>query len=389
MNSKFLFIAILSLFFVSCGVNKRKQAEQIISEFQHKNIPYKQEAVFDIYANFKNGRLILKGEIDNLSTKDELLNALKSFKFTDEIVVLPDSTVGENTFGLVNLSAANLRVSPKHSAELVTQALLGTPVKILKKENGWYFVQTPDNYISWIDPSGIFPVSEIRLNNWHKSKRIIFNQDFGLVYESEKLENPVSDVTLGNILEELERTWRTVKVKFPNGRIGFVESKDWINFDEFKKSSQPNPEPVILLANKFIGRPYLWGGTSCKAMDCSGFVKTVYFMNGIILARDASLQIRHGESIETTNGFEQLNQGDLLFFGRKENEGQSEKVTHVALSLGGTEYIHASGLVKLNSFNTESKIYSEHRKNSFLKAKRILGSEGSEGVQRIINHPWY
>ncbi|MBT6766538.1 MAG: SH3 domain-containing protein, partial [Prolixibacteraceae bacterium] len=201
MNFKILLIAVLSLFFVACGIDKRKQAEQIINEFQQKNIPDKREAVFNIYPNFKNGNLILKGETDNLSTKDELLNALKSFNFTDEINVLPDSTIGGNNFGLINLSVANLRASPNHSSEMVTQALLGTPVKILKKENTWYLVQTPDDYISWIDASGIFTVSEIRLNNWRKAKRIIFNQDFSLVYESEKLENPISDVTLGSILE--------------------------------------------------------------------------------------------------------------------------------------------------------------------------------------------
>ena len=389
MNFKILLIAVLSLFFVACGIDKRKQAEQIINEIQQKNIPDKREAVFNIYPNFKNGNLILKGETDNLSTKDELLNALKSFNFTDEINVLPDSTIGGNNFGLINLSVANLRASPNHSSEMVTQALLGTPVKILKKENTWYLVQTPDDYISWIDASGIFTVSEIRLNNWRKAKRIIFNQDFSLVYESEKLENPISDVTLGSILEELEKNWRTTKVKFPDGRIGFVESKDWIDFDEFKNSSQPNSETVVMLADKFMGRPYLWGGTSCKAMDCSGFVKTVYFMNGIILARDASLQTRHGNFIETNNSFDQFNAGDLLFFGRKEKEGLAEKVTHVALSLGGTEYIHASGLVKLNSFNPESEIFSEYRKNSLLKARRIINSMNNENVQLINKHPWY
>lgn len=389
MYSKFFLIAILPLFFVSCGVNKRKQAEQIISEFQQKNIPDKREIVFDIYAGFKNGRLVIKGETDKMSIKNGLLNNLKSFKFTDEIVVLPDSTVGENTFGLIDLSVTNLRVAPQHSSELVTQALLGTPVKILKKEKGWYYIQTPDKYISWIDQSGIVPVSENQLNVWRKTKRVIFNQDFGLVYETEKLKNPVSDVTLGSILEEIERKRGTIKVKFPDGRLGYTESKNWIDFDEFKNTAHPNPEPLVLLANKFLGRPYLWGGTSCKAMDCSGFVKTVYFMNGIILSRDASLQSKYGEPIETDSGFEQLKPGDLLFFGRKEKEGQPEKITHVALSLGGTEYIHASGMVKLNSFDVKSTIFSEDRKNSFLKTKRILGSEGSKGVQLIKDHSWY
>ena len=108
-------------------------------------------------------------------------------------------------------------------------------------------------------------------------------------------------------------------------------------------------------------------------------------MNGIILARDASLQTNNGELTDTTNNFSNLQPGDLLFFGRT----QPEKVTHVALSLGGTEFIHASGRVKINSFDPESKIYSEYRKNSFIRARRIAGFEGTEGIQLVREHPWY
>ncbi len=138
-----------------------------------------------------------------------------------------------------------------------------------------------------------------------------------------------------------------------------------------------------------MGRPYLWGGTSARAMDCSGFVKTIYFMNGIIPARDASLQIKQGERIEVENDFSNLQTGDLLFFGQKQSESQPEKVTHVAISLGNTEFIHASGKVERNSFNPESSIFSEYRKNSFLGAKRIIGFENTNNIQTIKNHPWY
>ena len=53
-------------------------------------------------------------------------------------------------------------------------------------------------------------------------------------------------------------------------------------------------ESICKVARTFLGLPYLWGGSSAKAVDCSGFVQSVYFMNGLILPRDASLQALHG-----------------------------------------------------------------------------------------------
>jgi gamma-D-glutamyl-L-lysine dipeptidyl-peptidase len=115
----------------------------------------------------------------------------------------------------------------------------------------------------------------------------------------------------------------------------------------------------------------------------------VYFMHGIILARDASLQVRHGQFIKQDNFYEQLQPGDLLFFGRRENETQPERITHVAISLGKTEYIHAAGMVRQNSFNHNSDLYSAEREKTFISVRRIIGSEGTIGLQWIKQHPWY
>jgi gamma-D-glutamyl-L-lysine dipeptidyl-peptidase len=380
---------LIIIFAVSCGSNNRKQAAEIIKQFEQNNVSDKRETVFDVKVVFQNGKLVLKGKISDANLKEGLISELKSFKFTDEISLLPDSTVNGKNFALVNLSAANLRAAPVHSSELVTQALLGTPVKLLKKRGGWYLIQTPDHYIAWVDEAGIFRLTENDLEKWRQAERVLFTGSFTQIYKTDKLEQPLTDISMGGILEVREKGMNFINVKLPDGRAGYVSLQDWLDFSEFTKNARPDSLSLVDLAKKFAGRPYLWGGTSCLAVDCSGFTKMVYFMHGIILARDASLQVKHGQSVTPGNLYEQLEPGDLLFFGRKENENQPEKITHVAISLGKTEYIHAAGMVRQNSFNRNSDLYSEEREKSFTSARRVIGSEGTTGLQWVKLHPWY
>lgn len=384
----YLFI-LLAIVLTSCGVNKRRQAAEIIGNFEQENVADQREVVFEAEPKFVKGNLVIAGQTSEQQLKNKLLNELDEIQFVDKITVLPDSSVGEKTFGLINLSVANHRSAPSHSAELVTQSLLGTPVKILKKKNGWYFVQTPDKYISWVDNGGIYPITPDELKLWKNTQRLVFTGLTTTVYETGKMEQPVSDVVLGAILEKAGENRRTFQVKLPDNRQGFVDRENWISFEQFANQAGVDSAGIVKQAKKLKGRPYLWGGTSCNAMDCSGFTKTVYFMNGIILARDASLQTRHGNLIETSENFSELNPGDLLFFGRKATDEEQAKVTHVGISLGGTEFIHASGRVKMNSLHPDSANFSAFRRNSFIRARRIQGAEGTPGITKISEHPWY
>jgi len=83
--------------------------------------------------------------------------------------------------------------------------------------------------------------------------------------------------------------------------------------DEWLKSSSLTGESIVQTAKQLLGVPYLWGGTSTKGMDCSGFTKQVYFMHGIILARDASQQVRYGRLIDEVGDFSDARPGDLVF----------------------------------------------------------------------------
>ncbi|GAB3818070.1 hypothetical protein GCM10028895_14890 [Pontibacter rugosus] len=169
-----------------------------------------------------------------------------------------------------------------------------------------------------------------------------------------------------------EKSGDYYKVSFPDGREGYVPAAESIKYAEWVASRQPSSDNLVSTSKQLLGLPYLWGGTSFKGVDCSGFTKTVYFMNGLVLPRDASQQIHMGELVDTSKGWSNLQPGDLLFFGVPAKEGKSERVVHVGMWIGGDqEFIHSAGRVKISSMNPEAANYDESELKRFLRAKRI------------------
>ena len=139
-------------------------------------------------------------------------------------------------------------------------------------------------------------------------------------------------------------------------------------------------------SKRLMGLPYLWGGTSTKGVDCSGFTKTIYFLNGIVIPRDASQQIHTGEQIDEDQNFENLMPGDLLFFGSKATDTSSERVVHVGMWIGNNEFIHSAGRVKINSVDKDAHNYDAYNLNRYLRTKRPLNGS-KEGLINLKNTP--
>jgi cell wall-associated NlpC family hydrolase len=165
------------------------------------------------------------------------------------------------------------------------------------------------------------------------------------------------------------------KVKFPDGRIGYVKKTEAESLVEWIDSRNPTEGNLVKTARQFMGIPYLWGGTSPKAVDCSGYTKTVYFMNGIILPRDASQQDDIGMLVDDQKYFSRLLPGDLLFFGSAPTDSTEEKVVHVGMWIGNMKFIHSSGDVHISSMDFNASDFDEYNYNRYLKSKRILNSQ--------------
>ena len=378
----FFLTAMISL--ASCSKEDSSKAEEIINEVARDFAPDKRVALFDI--RLENGRL--EGETNLPEALESLKKSLKenSILVQDEVNILPGESLGGKHFAVVTLSVANIRSQPQHSAELSTQATLGTPLKVLKNESSWYLIQTPDQYISWIDAAGIELMDEREIEAWYNSKKMIYTDQVGYVYGSSDEELPVSDLVAGNILELLSEERSHYQVKLPDGRDGFVRKEEMEPFDEWTQSRDISATNLIGTAKNMMGVPYLWGGTSIKGMDCSGFTKTIFFLNGKVIPRDASQQIREGEEGDTEKNWENLQVGDLLIFGVPASDTSAGRVGHVGMWIGNDSFIHSRGRVRISSFDPASPDYDEYEFNRYLRTKRIVGKESKNviGVNEVI-----
>lgn len=355
------------------------QINQILDSIKLKMAPDTRTAIWEISTEKENNMYIFNGKVDNPLVKKEIQNAMakKGIKYKDNIVVLPNT---DKQWGLIMLSVASLRTAGKHAAEMATQAIMGTPVKVLEKKNDWYRIQTPDNYIAYVPSTSLKLLEKNEFENWKKSKRYIVT-----AYQTSLFESPgnkdaiVSDLVMGNILEYIGSEANIVKLRTPDGREGYANAGDVKELSSWADQSF-NPALIEKTARRMMGSPYLWGGTSTKANDCSGFSKTCYFANGIILQRDASQQALTGKKIDASD-WKSAETGDLLFFGSKNG-----RVTHVAIYLANGEYIHSSGRVKINSVDPEAKGYLT---TPFLSISRINGKIGTQGITKVKDNKWY
>lgn len=373
-----------------------KRINQLSTQVQKEYAPDKRTEFYELKLE-KSEPLSYHLQVSNPEAVQEFKALLKSENLSVILKedILPSKDLGEAIYGVSNLSVINTRYAPNHAAEMATQATLGTPVKILKKEKGHFFVRTPDNYLSWTESRGIIPMNKADFENWQSSQKIVYTDLFGFAYsEASESSSPVSDLVAGNILQLLDEANGFYKVSFPDKRIAYVSTKKAQLFDQWKKQSNPSADQILNTARNFLGIPYLWGGTSVKGLDCSGFTKTSYLLHGIVLPRDASQQALVGDAVDIlendtlsmSKALKNLKPGDHLFFAA---DKRTKKVTHTALYIGNGEFIHAAGLVRINSMISGSKNYDDFQSRTLVSARRVLSAIGDPEITRIDKHPYY
>jgi len=115
-------------------------------------------------------------------------------------------------------------------------------------------------------------------------------------------------------------------------------------------------------ALRFLGTPYVFGGTSTSGFDCSAYVQHVFAMVGISLPRTADAQYDAGHP--AVGG---PRAGDLVFF-----QTYAEGPSHVGIYLGKGKFVHASSSHGVMVSNLSDSYWAAR----YLGAKRLIASNG-------------
>ncbi len=295
----------------------------------------------------------------------------------------------EKRWAVVELSVNNMREQPDYAAEMGDQSLMGTLVEITGEDSYWRQIVNPKPYRAWVNAMGLVQMSEAEKDAYLEAPKYICTADYARIWsEPSEKSMGVCDFIAGDIVRKaLDSKGRAlthrkfVKVLLPSGRGGWVRKEAVEDFGDWTSTRSATAAEVLQNAYRFLGVPYLWGGTSIKGVDCSGLVWSAYFLSGVLLPRNASQQARVGQDIIPDT--EHLMSGDLLFFGRAATEEQSERVTHVGIYIGDGMYIHSSQLVRINSIDPTSEDYAGRGP---IRARRILTDPS---IPRIAESPYY
>lgn len=283
------------------------------------------------------------------------------------LLICLGASAQEKRMAVVEFSTSYLRLQPDYESPLETQELMGTVVEIVGEKSYWREVVTPQPYRAWCTDQGLVEMNQEELEAYMAAPKVMFMQLYGHIYTRPSLKSAtLCDLVGGDIMRFAGRKGKWTKVMLPSGKTGYVPSKELKEHKGFmsiamgegnsETISPETTEAIIAEAEKLVGVPYLWGGMSAKGVDCSGLVRISHIMNGILLPRNASQQIKCGDRVE----LDQLQRGDLVFFGTPATDEKPMRVTHVGIYLGDGRIIHSSHRVRINSLTPGETDYYEN-----------------------------
>lgn len=267
--------------------------------------------------------------------------------------------------------------------KVADEIFMGWAVGILEEKGNVCQVVTHHGYKGYMDAAQLIKIPAGKLKERDEREEICYLQA-GLtdVMDVPKVEGRVIvSLTRGSLVEPLlEKEGGYQRVRLSDGQEGYVPEKslkkrldtDRYLYEEgwnFHTQSLPgNMDPeafrrqVTDTARSYLGTQYRWGGKSAQGIDCSGTAFMSYFLNGILIYRDAS--IREEYPIKEIP-IENLKPADLLFFPG-----------HVAMYLGEGKYIHSTAYREsfgcvINSLNPGDGDYREDLKEKLTAAGRL------------------
>jgi N-acetylmuramoyl-L-alanine amidase len=291
----------------------------------------------------------------------QLLTAVGCEPLQNRIEQLPSARLGAMRCGVVKVPMAMTWGSPREGDDVQTQLLLGERVFLLDEspDRAFLLLHGGDGYVGWVRAGAVKRMDEEEFSFWENAPRVTITRD----YVASGLRIPAAAA-----LPLASRRTGPFDLKLPEpvagvGNAGVVE----VPADCVQLPSADKPgDRAARAAAEFLTVPYVFGGRSRVGLDCSGLTGNAWAAAGVTLPRDARQQVIVGKMVATPWHLPDLRPGDLLFFC-----DESGKVMHVAVSVGGKRFLHASPPeVQLSSYDPGDPLYTALWHKHFAFARR-------------------
>ena len=226
--------------------------------------------------------------------------------------VVAQAPVVEPKVMYVNSASVNVREGATTQSNIVTNILVNTEIKVYEDVNGWSKIE--------VTSTGV--------------------------------KGYISSSLLSATKKETSRSISTVRTTPKK-----VESEPKKPVTKNVPASS-NGSQIVSLAKGYIGSRYVYGGTTPKGFDCSGFTQYIFRACGKSINRTAAAQTSNGVAVSKAN----LQPGDLVMFGKS-------GINHVGIYIGGGKIVHAANSrqgVRIDTIN------SGYYNNNYACARRVL-----------------
>lgn len=301
------------------------------------------------------------------------MKAIEIISIALGLLVAVCGSAQDKRMAVVETSTCYMRIAPDYESALETQELMGTIVEIVGESSYWREIVSPQPYKAWTTEKTLVEMTSEEIQEYKEAPKYMFAELYGHIYmEPSEKSQTICDLVGGDVMRMVHKNGKAVikgrwaMVMLPSGKTGWVQKSAVEELGERidirmgegsgNMISRERMEAIISSAHQLLGVPYLWGGMSAKGVDCSGLVRISAIMNGVLLPRNASQMIKCGIPVQ----LDQLQRGDLVFFGTAASDEKPMRVTHVGIYLGDNHIIHSSHLVRINSLDPEAPDYYEN-----------------------------